>query len=243
MMLNRSLFYRKTARKDEDEEIAAALKEIIQNHPDHGFWKCYKTLKNEGRLWNHKRVYRVYCERGYNITRFKRKKLPPRVRRPLALPGAANISWSMDFMSDSLANGRRLKVLNIIDDYNREALAIEISGSIASQDVIETLQRLREMRGLPEQIRVDNGPEFIAQRLILFCRANGVELAHIQPGKPTQNAYIERFNGSFRREVLDQHMFRSMSEAREKASEWREYYNNKRPHESLDNKSPKEMTK
>jgi putative transposase len=175
---------------------------------------------------------------GYNITRFKRKKLPPRQKHPLECPERQNVSWSMDFMSDSLNDGRRIRILNIIDDYNREALSIEIRSSICSKDVIEELMRLKDWRGLPEQIRVDNGPEFISKQMVHFCRQNGVELLHIQPGKPTQNAYIEQFNGSFRREVLNQNVFHYMQEARLKAEDWRIYYNSERPHKALKYASP-----
>lgn len=241
LALNRSLIYRKCSLGSEDTTIKTEIRKILEKHPDHGFWICFKTLRKQGRQWNHKRVYRIYCELGYNITRHKKKKLPPRQKRPLEIPTGKNLSWSMDFMSDSLSDGRRIRILNIIDDFNREALLIEIAKSITAESVITELMKLKDYRGLPQQIRVDNGPEFISKKLVYFCRQNGVELQHIQPGKPMQNAYVERFNGTFRREVLDQNIFYSIKHVREIAETWRKYYNYERPHSALDDLAPLEI--
>lgn len=162
-----------------------------------------------------------------------KRRLPQRVREPLLVPVALNQGWSMDFMSDSLVDGRKFRVLNIIDDYNRESLALEIDTSLPALRVIRVLNRLLESRGKPGVIRVDNGPEFISDRLGQWCEANDIKLLFIQPGKPVQNAFIERNNGSLRKELLDAYLFFSLQEIRIMAEEWRQDYNWQRPHQSL----------
>jgi len=152
---------------------------------------------------------------------------------PLLVPEKINQSWSMDFMCDSLVDGRRFRLLNIIDDYNRESLAIEIDTSLPSLRVIRTLQRLIELKTKPQMIRVDNGPEFISDRLQQWCDEHKISLQFIQPGKPMQNAFIERNNGSLRKELLDAYLFYSLTEVRTMAEEWRQDYNCSRPHQSL----------
>lgn len=164
-----------------------------------------------------------------------------RLREPLVQPELKNSSWSMDFMSDSLQSGQRFRTLNILDDFNREVLHIEIGTSLPSLRVVRLLEELKEWRGLPGQIRVDNGPEFIAGPLRSWAEANGVRILFIQPGKPTQNAYVERFNKTFRTEVLDYYSFISLNEVREITREWMEDYNHHRPHGSLRNCSPIEF--
>ena len=159
---------------------------------------------------NHKRLYRVYKLLNLNIRRPAKRRLPQRIKQPLTVPAARNQSWSMDFLSDSLVDGRRFRVLNIIDDYNRESLWIEIDTSLPSQRVIRVLRRLLELRGKPLRIRVDHGPEFISELLRLWCEQYGIELLFIQPGKPAQNAFIERNNGSLRRELLDAYPYSTL---------------------------------
>jgi putative transposase len=144
----------------------------------------------------------------------------------------------MDYMHDSLWDGRTFRLLNIIDDYNREVLAMEVDTSLPALRLVRILERLKEQRGTPESIRVDNGPEFLSSRLNDWCLDNKVRLAFIQPGKPMQNGYVERFNGSVRRELLDAYVFRSLDEVRQMADEWRTYYNTERPHQALDGKPP-----
>jgi putative transposase len=167
------------------------------------------------------------------IRRRVKRRLPQRVKEPLSVPEKLNESWSMDFLSDNLVDGRGFRILNVIDDYNRESLAIEIDTSLPSQRVIRVLERLIEMREKPGRIRVDNGPEFISGRLASFCEQNGITLKFIQPGKPVQNAFVERNNGSLRKELLDAYLFYSLPEVRQMAEEWQNDYNSSRPHQSL----------
>jgi putative transposase len=210
-----------------------ALHELVAKHPSIGFWKCYHRLRRKGHPCNHKRLYRVYTMLRLNVRRRAKRRLPQRIKEPLCLPDGLNQSWSMDFLCDSLVDGRRFRILNIIDDYNRESLAIEIDTSLPAQRVIRVLERLIETRNIPGKIRVDNGPEFISERLRAFCEDKGIELKFIQPGKPVQNAFVERNNGSLRKELLDAYLFYSLAEVRVMAQEWRQDYNCSRPHQAL----------
>jgi putative transposase len=173
-----------------------------------------------------------------NIRRRAKKRLPERVKQPLVVPSAPNQVWSIDFMSDSLADGRKIRILNIIDDFNRESLAVEIDTSLPALRVIRVLERLIAQRGKPANIRCDNGPEFISHLLAQWCNSKEITLQFIQPGKPMQNAYIERKNGSMRREFLNATIFNSLAEARCLSEEWRIDYNEERPHKSLSYLSP-----
>ena len=223
--------YRKVPK--DDSSLIDALNQLVEKHPSIGFWKCYYRLKRKGFTCNHKRLYRVYTMLKLNIRRRPKRRIPQRVKEPLVIPQGINKSWSMDFMTDSLVDGRRFRLLNIMDDYNRESLAIEIDTSLPAMRVIRVLERLLEFRGKPESIRVDNGPEFISDRLRLWCEERNIHLQFIQPGKPVQNAFIERKNGSLRKELLDAYLFFSLEDVRRLAEEWRMDYNLERPHESL----------
>jgi putative transposase len=170
---------------------------------------------------------------GLNLRIKPRKRLPVRDPKPLAQPGAANQSWSIDFMCDSLASGRAIRTLNVIDDFNREALWIEIDRSLPAERVVRVLEMIGAWRGLPQQIRMDNGPELISHRMAGWARNRRIHLEYIKPGKPAQNAYIERFNRTYREDVLDAYLFNSIEEAREITEEWLEEYNAIRPHEAL----------
>lgn len=224
-------------RKD-DSVVIAKLQELADNKPKEGQDKFYNRIRNAGILWNHKRIERVYKLMGLNKRKRGRKRLPARVKQPLIIPMQANDTWSMDFMHDTLMNGRKFRVLNVIDDYNREALRIEPYFSIGSNLVIKILERLVIERGIPKAIRVDNGPEFISSALSEWCLKRGIKLVYIQPGKPMQNGYIERFNRSYREDVLDANLFESIHQARVLSDEFLEDYNMHRPHESLGNLSP-----
>jgi len=173
-----------------------------------------------------------------NIRRRAKRRLPERIKQALAIPDAPNQMWSIDFMSDCLVDGRRFRLLNIMDDFNRESLAIEADTSLPSLRVIRVLERLKSDRGCPVAIRCDNGPEFISHNLEAWCRENKITLQFTQPGKPTQNAYIERKNGSIRRELLDAYMFNNLADVRTMTEEWRIDYNTERPHKSLGYMSP-----
>ena len=215
-----------------------SLETLVDKHPSIGFWMCFYRIRNMGYQWNHKRVYRVYTAMQLNIRRRAKKRLPARVKQALMQPDRPNLVWSLDFMADSLWDGKKFRILNVLDDYNREVLAIDTDTSIPALRVIRVLEQLKEVRGLPEMIRTDNGPEFISQKLDYWCKDNKVQLVFIQPGKPTQNGYVERFNGSVRKELLNAYVFRTISEVREKVQEWMDDYNMYRPHKALGYKSP-----
>ncbi len=221
--------------------IMKLLSDLVDKHPSIGFWKCYYRLRRQGYLWNHKRVYRVYTQMKLNIRRRAKKRLPARVKQALFQPEKINQVWSIDFMSDSLWDGKRYRLLNIMDDYNREVLAIEAEISMPSQKVIRILDKIIFSRGKPERIRVDNGPEFISDKLDNWCKEQKIQLVFIQPGKPMQNGYVERLNGSLRRELLNAYVFRTMNEVQQKIGDWIYDYNNYRPHESLNNKTPVDL--
>jgi putative transposase len=240
--LSRSVFYYQSGAK-EDGPVVEALDQLSDAYPTEGFWKLFHRMRNQGHWWNHKRVYRIYCQMGLNIRRKRKKRLPARIKEPLVIPEQLNDTWSMDFMSDSLADGRRFRLLNVMDDHNREMLAIEVAFSIPAQRVKRVLQRIIYFRAKPGRIRVDNGPEFLAADLVDWCKENEIELQYIQPGKPSQNAFIERLNGSLRKDVLDAWWFEDLRQVRTLTEQWRIDYNNHRPHESLGNISPKEFAK
>lgn len=222
----------------DDTVVINKLKELAEKKPKEGQDKFYGRIRNEGIVWNRKRIQRVYKLMGLNRRKRGRKRLPARVKQPLIVPVRPNDTWSMDFMHDTLMNGRKFRVLNVIDDFNREALRIEPYFSIGSNLVIKILERLVFERGKPLGIRVDNGPEFISSALTEWCMDRSIKLIYIQPGKPMQNAYIERFNRSYRDDVLDANLFESIHQARQLSDEFLEDYNLYRPHESLGNLSP-----
>ena len=238
--LPRSSYSYERVKKD-DDGLIDVLQKLVEKHPGIGFWQCYHRMRGRGFTYNHKRVYRVYTKLGLNIRRRARKRLPARAKQQLFAPDGPNQVWSLDFMHDSLWDGRCFRLLNIIDDYNRQVLRIETDTSLPALRVIRVLEQLRESRGLPKMIRVDNGPEFISAKLDQWCKQNKVTLAFIQPGKPTQNAYIERFNGSLRKELLSAYVFKTLDEVREKAQQWADDYNYERPHRSLGYKRPMDL--
>ena len=237
--LSRAAYYRQGIDwAKRDAPVIEALNAVVDKHRRWGFWKCFDRMHNQGRPWNHKRVHRVYCKLGLNLPRRTKKRLPQRLRQPLTVAAAVNAVWALDFMSDSLWSGRRFRVLNVLDEGVREALAIEIDTSLPAKRVVRVLDRLAELRGLPAALRMDNGPELIAQELLDWCETHGVEPRHIQPGKPNQNAFIERYNRSFRDEVLDAHLFEDLEQVRELGAEWLRIYNEERPHDALGRQPP-----
>jgi putative transposase len=239
MMLSRSVYFYKSHR--DDGIVIEKLQEMVVKRPTDGFWKMYFRIRREGIEWNHKRIHRVYKLLKLNIKRKGKRRLPARILQPLESVSQINESWSMDFMSDALQSGRKLRTFNLIDDFNREALAIEIDTSLPAERIMRVLDQVIDWRGKPKRIRVDNGPEFISSKLGLWCEERGIHLQFIQPGKPMQNGYIERFNKSFRGGVLDAYLFENIRQVRMLTAEWMEDYNNERPHDSLGGRSPADM--
>lgn len=239
MEIHRSYFYYESRR--DDDEVMEAIRQ--QAEYGDGFWKIYARLRRIGKEWNHKKVYRVYKLMHYEKRSKLKKRLPARVKQPLDSPEEQNMVWSMDFVSDALQNGRKFRVFNIIDDFDRSAIAQEISMSMPARRVISYLEKAIWINGKPRTIRCDNGPEFISKELQEWCRGNEIELRYTQPGSPTQNGYIERFNRSYREAILDAYLFRTLEEVRQKTEEWMIYYNTERPHESLGNLTPFEYRK
>ena len=240
--MSKSVYYYKGLSKD-DRDIEEALREKARVHPEEGFWMAYHRLRAEGNPWNHKRVYRVYRALGLSLRRKAKKRLPARVKEPLAVPKCPNHTWSMDFVSDVLENKRRFRALNILDDYHREVLHIEIDFSLTSNRVVYVLNHLLKRKGKPQKIRMDNGPEFIATIAAQWSEMHQIAFQYIQPGKPTQNAFIERFNGSYRRGVLNKFIFESIDQVREQTQRWMHDYNHYRPHDALGNIAPMQYLK
>jgi putative transposase len=230
--------FRYQRQKENDEPVIAILRSLAVEQPTWGVEKMTDFLRPEHPEWNHKKIRRIYCEIGLNLRIKRKKRLPYREKQMLTQPERPNQSWSMDFMCDSLANGRSFRTLNILDDFNREVVWIEEDFSLPAERVIRVLEMASIGRGLPKQIRIDNGPEFISEALAQWAAENDVKLVHIQPGKPAQNAYIERFNRTFREDVLDAHIFRTLEEVRELTESWMEDYNAIRPHCALQGVSP-----
>ena len=216
-----------------DREVIEALEDVVEKHRRWGFWKCFDWLRNEGKPWNHKRVYRVYKALGLNHRRRTKKRVPTRERVPLKVEPRPNAVWSLDFMHDTLYNGRRFRTLNVMDEGVREVLGIEIDTSLPAERVVRFLNQLKDWYGLPEAIRCDNGPEFISSTFVDWCKENNVATWYIQPGKPNQNAYIERFNRTYREEVLSAYLFEDLDQVREITWEWMQMYNEERPHDAL----------
>lgn len=216
----------------------AALNEIIAKRTRWGFWKCFDRLRADGKAWNHKRVHRVYCEMRLNLKGKAKRRLATRERQPLLTTHELNRVWALDFMRDTMYDGRPFRTLNVIDEGNREALRIEVGTSIPAGRVVRVLDQLLEVYGKPEAIRLDNGPELTASLFTDWAEQHGVKLMFIQPGKPNQNAFIERFNRSFRDEVLNAYLFNSISEVQEAVDAWITDYNEYRPHESLGSVPP-----
>ena len=239
---SRTAFYRalnaQVDQADTDAPVIAALQAVVAQHGRWGFWKCFARLRALGHLWNHKRVYRVYRALKLNQVRRTKKRVPKRDVVPLQAPAQRNDTWAMDFMGDSLYSGRSYRLLNVLDEGNREALAIEADFSLPSTRVVALLDDLVARHGAPRPLRCDNGPEFIAETLRAWCAVRGIALAFIEPGKPNQNAYIERFNRTFREEVLDAWVFTTLAEVRAITEDWRQRYNTERAHESLGDVPP-----
>jgi putative transposase len=225
--------------RDAQVPLRLWINEIAKVRVRYGYKRIHVLLRREGWSVNHKRVYRIYCEEGLNL-RAKRPKrrrsAAHREQRPAATH--LNESWSMDFVTDSLFNGHRFRALTLVDNFSRECLSIEVGQHIRGEDVVRVVDNLKRRQGAPDFIKVDNGPEFISKDLDKWAYENKVTLDFSRPGKPTDNAFIESFNGSFRNECLNTNWFLSLEDAKEKIEDWRQDYNDWRPHSSLDNLTP-----
>lgn len=218
------------------------IKDIAQSRVSYGYRRIHVMLLREGWKVNHKRVYRLYKLEGMIMRSKRPRRHVSACRRMLrAIATHPNESWSMDFMSDALFDGQKIKILTLVDNFTRESLAIEVAWRLGGHSVVAVLMKVADERGLPKSIRIDNGPEFTSKALDQWAYLNGVELDFIRPGKPTDNALIEAFNGRFRQECLNESWFLSMEDAREKIEQWRQHYNQERPHGSLGNLSPVEF--
>ena len=239
MEISRSV-YKYQPDIDRDNIVIEVLHELSDRHPRYGFGKLFQLIRRRGYRWNHKRVYRVYCNLKLNLRRKGKKRLPARNPEPLRVPESMNQCWSADFMSDALWCGRKFRTFNVLDDFNREVLDIEIDLNLPSERVIRTLDRVAAWRGYPAKLRFDNGPELTSIKVADWAEEHGVKLEFIKPGKPTQNSFVERFNRTYREEVLNMYLFRRLSEVRSITDKWIQGYNEIRPHESLGNLTPRE---
>jgi len=233
--------WRYRRRRREDPLLRKRLRELAQQRRRFGYRRLHVLLRREGWAVNHKRVYRLYREEGLTVRRRKGRRRASGVRVPLSVPTRSNQGWSMDFLTDALASGRRFRVLTVVDDYTREALAIEVDTSLPGTRVVRVLERLRELGRVPEWIVCDNGPEFGGRVLDQCAFEQGVRLHFITPGKPVENAYVESFNGKLRDECLNEHWFGSLNEARGVIETWRVDYNQARPHSALGYRTPEEF--
>lgn len=227
-------------QEKQDEPYRTAIKEIAQSRPRFGYKRILTLLRRQGYKIGKNKTYRIYREEGLQVKTKRRKKTVSRRRVSLPRPKRINRIWSMDFVHDRLACGRKFRMLTIVDYFSRESVAIEIDHGLKAQEVIRCLSRLKIIRGLPEIIVVDNGSEFSGNEMDRWAFENGVQLHFIRPGKPTENAYIESFNGRLRDECLNSNVFYSIDDARRQIEGWREDYNNWRPHSALGNQSPME---
>ncbi|MDH4910066.1 IS3 family transposase [Xanthomonas euvesicatoria] len=238
---SRSAFYYQP-RDNDDAPLLRRIEEIAAVRVRYGFWRIYVLLRREGWKANHKRVYRLYCQAGLKLRRKRprrRKAAAHRLERTVLT--APNQVWSMDFVADALFDGRRFRALTVVDNFTKESLAIEVNQNLKGEDVVAVMERLRYQRDLPQRIQTDNGSEFISMVMDRWAYDNGVTMDYSRPGKPTDNPFIESFNGSFRDECLNMHWFLSLDDAREKIENWRVDYNHFRTHSSIGDVPPAEF--
>ena len=237
--LSRAAYYRPGMQCGmRDGELITALNAVLAEDMRWGFWKCYDRLRALGHGWNHKRVHRVYCQMKLNLPRRTKRRVPRRERQSLVVEPRINAVWALDFMRDTLYAGKVFRTLNVIDEANRGALGIDVAVSIPATRVIAFMEQLIDLHGRPQAIRCDNGSELTSGAFTAWCETQHIELRFIQPGKPDQNAYIERFNRTYREEVLNAYLFDAISEVREITDAWLERYNEIRPHDALGSLPP-----
>jgi putative transposase len=225
-------------RSVRDAVLVKRLRALAEQYPRYGYLMLHELLRREGLVTNRKRTYRLYTAQGLQVRTKRRRKLT-RPRVPMAVPNNANARWSADFVHDQLADGRRFRVLNIVDDYSRVCIGQLTELSISGERMARYLDQLAQTRGLPTTLVLDNGPEMTSKAMFFWAKRHGVKLHFIQPGKPTQNAFVESFNGKFRDGCLNQQWFHDIHDAKSIIDAWREHYNEQRPHSSLGYLPPK----
>lgn len=226
-------------RNAENERIVGWLLRLTCTHKRWGFGLCFLYLRNvQGFGWNHKRVHRIYCALELNLRIKPRRRLVRAKPEALAVPDKPNVMWSMDFMADQLSSGRSFRTFNVLDDFNREGLGIEVDLSLPAARVVRSLDQIIEWRGKPDALRCDNGPEYISSTLLCWAEKHGIDVQFIQPGKPQQNAYVERYNRTVRHEWLEMNEFNSIEHVQEEATKWLWTYNNERPNMALGGITP-----
>src|SRR5690349_8976944 len=239
--LSRTVLHYEPKLSAPNMQLGERIGEVAAERRRFGYRRIHALLRREGLHANHKRVYRLYRQAGLMVTRRRKRARVAVEREPLLLPSRPNEVWSMDFVMDALSSGRRLKCLTVVDDFTKEALELVLDHSITGEYVTRALDQAVRFRGAPRAIRTDQGPEFTGRALDQWAYRNGVDLKLIQAGKPTQNAYIESFNGKFRDECLNEHWFATLAEARVLINEWRRDYNERRPHSALQYETPAEF--
>lgn len=238
MGIDRKTYRYQTKKKTGDAMVVDLLKTYAAQYPTYGFGKLFHLIRLKGYSFNHKRVYRLYVKLKLNLKIKPKKSLAPRTAVKLAQPTSANECWSLDLMNDALINGRRIRTANVIDDGYRGGLGILVSYHLPAQRITRWLDQLGGQHGYPNCIRVDNGPENVSSHFQAWAKAHQIRIEYIQPGKPAQNAYIERFNRTYREAVLDMYLFRNIQEVQHITDTWLKHYNEERPHESLNHLTP-----
>lgn len=222
--------------------IITMLKALSAQYPQYGFKKLFNLIRNKGYIFNHKRIRRLYRELKLNLKIKPKKRLAPRTKKTLKPPKEINQCWSLDYMSDALKTGQRFRTANIIDDCNRAVIGILASFTLPSSRITRWLDQLCFIKGYPKTIRVDNGPENISKHFQKWAKEKNITILYIQPGKPSQNAYIERFNRTYREAILDMYLFQNIRHVQDLTNKWITHYNEERPHESLQNLTPSKFT-
>ena len=220
--------------------MIAVLQDAVERYPAHGFGKLFKIMRRWGHGFNHKRVHRIYKALGLNKRRRGKKRIPNREPVSLQVPETMNQCWSIDFMHDSLFCGGRFRTFNVVDDFNRVALTIKIDLTLPAPRIVRVLDRVAAWRGYPLKVCMDNGLEFISAAIADWEEEHEIELEFIQPGQPTQNPYVERFNRTYHDEILNMYVIKTLNEVRELNNNWVREYNEERPHDSLKDLTPKE---
>ena len=241
MMQSRTVYNYRSCR--DDRAITRRIRELAVTRIRYGCQRIHILLRREGWLVNHKKTHRIYCPEGLNLrAKRPRRNVTARHRRARPAVTAVDQYWSMDFVADNLFNGRRIRALTVVDNFSRECVAIEVGQGLRGDDVVAVMERLRQINNrVPQRLQTDNGSEFISKSLDRWAYENRVTMDFSRPGKPTDNALVESFNGSLRDECLNVHWFLSLEDAREKIEHWRQEHNQYRPHSSLNNQTPGEF--